>query len=58
MLTMLKFLTCFAMLLMAIVTIGSISAEAGGSGPPIVVDDDPPPRGPSAPVELPGAETP
>ena len=54
-----KFLTCIGLALIAAVTIGAISAEAGGGDPPCTGCEDPdPPRGPSAPVELPGAETP
>ncbi len=49
-----KFLTCIALALMAAVTVGATSAlasGAGGHGPQE-------PRGPSTPVEQPGAETP
>jgi len=48
-----KFLTCIALALMAAVTVGATSALAQ-----VDIPDDQPPRGPSAPVEQPGAETP
>ncbi len=48
-----KFLTCIALALMAAVTVGATSALAQ-----VDIPDDQPPRGPSAPIEQPGAETP
>ena len=48
-----KFLTCFAVLLMAAVTVGATSVRADHHDIP-----DEQPKAPSAPVEKPSAETP
>jgi len=52
---MAKSLTCITLALMAFITVGATAASAHGHDNPI---DQPPPRGPSTPVEQPGAETP
>ena len=53
--TTLKSLTCITLALMAFITVGATAASAHGHDNPI---DETPPRGPSTPVEQPGAETP